>query len=387
MGRKHSRTNKENSLRIIISGGGTGGHIFPAVAIARELKARDAKTDILFVGAHGRMEMEKVPMAGFPIVGLPIRGLQRSLSMKNLAVPLRLAAALFKAVQVVRRYKPDVAVGVGGYASGPTLMACRLLGVPYLIQEQNSYAGVTNRLLAGGAKKICVAFAGMEQYFPAEKLTLTGNPVRPGFENVNSLRVQALAHFGLNPEKPVLLVTGGSLGARTLNLAMASHLEALLQAQIQVIWQTGKNFQKEISALVANLNTQGAVIQPFIDNMALAYAAADVVVARAGALTISELCMAGRAAILVPSPNVAEDHQTKNALALVENQAAVMVADAQAAKTLLPQAIELLSDKARQRQLSERISNLAKPNATAHLADMVLGLVQNQLPAPKTGAE
>lgn len=371
--------------RIIISGGGTGGHIFPAVAIADEVRRRYPQARILFVGAEGKMEMEKVPEAGYAIVGLPIRGIQRSLSAKNLSVPFRLLRSLRMARRLLRDEKPQVAVGVGGYASGPLLLAARMGRVPYLIQEQNSYAGVTNKFLAKRAATVCTAYPEMERQFPGAHIVLTGNPVRAGYEaeRLVGLRTEAQEYFGLDPAKPTLLVTGGSLGARTLNQAIDAGLETLAEAGCQVIWQTGKAYSPraaERAQEVQNLFTtrgDGVALwtSAFISRMDLAYAAADAVVARAGALTISELCLAHKPAILVPSPNVAEDHQTHNARALADRGAARLVPDADAARTLVTTALEVLRDPLLRQDFSQKMATLGRPNAAARIVDELERLI------------
>jgi UDP-N-acetylglucosamine--N-acetylmuramyl-(pentapeptide) pyrophosphoryl-undecaprenol N-acetylglucosamine transferase len=362
--------------KFIISGGGTGGHIYPAIAIADEIKRRDAKHEVLFVGAEGKMEMEKVPKAGYQIVGLPIRGLQRSLSLANLAMPFRLVASLWRARQLLRQFAPHAVVGVGGYASGAVMQAAAWAGIPILIQEQNSYAGLTNKLLAKAARTICVAYPHLERHFPADKLVLCGNPVRGDLQALAGKRAQAQAHFGLDPAKRTLLVLGGSLGARTLNQCFQAGAAQVLAAGHQLIWQTGKGYLAQVQAAVAG--QPGLYISDFIYEMDLAYAAADVVVSRAGALSISELCLAGKAAILVPSPNVAEDHQTKNAQALAgENgqRAALLVRDADAGRELVATALRLLADPAEQAQLARQIQQLAKPQAAQEIVDELFKLL------------
>ena len=319
--------------RIIISGGGTGGHIFPAIAIARALQAIDAGIEILFVGAEGRMEMQKVPEAGYKIIGLPIRGLQRSLTLENLSFPIKVIQSIIKSFRILSDFKPDAVVGVGGYASGPLLYAASVRKIPALLQEQNSYAGLTNKWLAGNVQKICVAQEGMERFFPEDKLVITGNPVRKEIVAAAQAfspekRLEALKFFGLSPEKKTLLAVGGSLGARTINLAILAGIPQLEEAGIQVIWQCGKFYHEEMKArLNAIPQKEGVVLFEFLQQMNLAYAAADVVISRAGALAISELCLVKKPALFVPSPNVAEDHQRKNAEALVVRNAAIMVLD------------------------------------------------------------
>ena len=354
--------------KILISGGGTGGHIFPALSIANALKRR-LDCEIMFVGAENRMEMEKVPAAGYPIKGLPVAGFDRKHIWRNIGVLLKLRKSLGMARQIVKEFKPDIAIGVGGYCSGPTLKAAQKAGVPTLLQEQNSYAGVTNKLLAKKARKICVAYEGMDRFFPAAEIVLTGNPVRRDLTEKAPDRAKARESFGLNPESPTLLVVGGSLGARTLNESMEAGLRKLADKGIQVIWQTGKTFGDR--GQVAAKGLKGIVVTKFITDMASAYAAADLVVSRAGAGSISELELLGKPCVLVPSPNVAEDHQTKNALALSQRGAAVLVTDAEAADKLVDTAIGLLSDKKRLDKMSTEISKLALRDSDEKIADEV----------------
>ena len=354
--------------RVIISGGGTGGHIFPAIAIARALQAADPRTELLFVGARNRMEMQKVPQAGFAIVGLWISGLQGRLTVDNLLFPVKVAGSLWQAHRLVAGFRPDVAVGVGGYASGPLLFAAARRGVPTLIQEQNSYAGLTNKWLSRAARRICVAYEGMEAFFPAEKLVLTGNPVRPDVADVAGKRAEAMRRFDLDPARPVVLSIGGSLGARTLNRAAAETLFRYRDAGYQLIWQTGKSYEETGQRQARPFEEAGVRATAFISEMDLAYAAADVVISRAGALSISELCLVGKPAILVPSPNVAEDHQTKNAQALVDKRAALLVKDAVAEQELFGVVDGLLKDPARRQLLTNNIAALARPNAATDIA-------------------
>jgi UDP-N-acetylglucosamine--N-acetylmuramyl-(pentapeptide) pyrophosphoryl-undecaprenol N-acetylglucosamine transferase len=360
-------------MKIIISGGGTGGHVFPAIAIADAIKKLQPDADILFVGAKGKLEMEKVPKAGYPIEGLWISGFQRSLTLRNLMFPFKLVHSWWRARQIVRRFRPDVAVGVGGYASGPTLNAAGAFGIPTVLQEQNSYPGVTNKILAKKAAKICVAYDGMEKFFPKEKIVLAGNPVRPAvFNDLGNKREEGLAHFGLDKNKQTVFIFGGSLGARTLNEAMAAGTQVLKEnPQVQLLWQCGSFYQEQFSNC-ETAQLPNVKLLPFIDRMDLAYAAADVVIGRAGALSISEMCLVGKPAILVPSPNVAEDHQTKNALALVEKDSALMVKDAAAKDELLWAALEVLKNKELQLRLGKNIKALAKPEAAAEIAKIVL---------------
>ncbi|TGE30001.1 undecaprenyldiphospho-muramoylpentapeptide beta-N-acetylglucosaminyltransferase [Hymenobacter metallicola] len=359
--------------RVIISGGGTGGHIFPAVAIANELRRRQPDAEILFVGANGRMEMTRVPEAGYTIVGLDIAGLQRRLTPQNLLFPVKVFRSVRKAGKLLQEFKPDAVVGVGGYASAPVLLAATSRGIPALIQEQNSYAGLVNKLLSRRVNRICVAYDGMEKFFPADKLVLTGNPVRT--EITNGRRAEALQFFGLFPEKKTLLVIGGSLGARTLNEATAAALPRLREAGIQLLWQTGKLYYPKAAEQAAPFAADKLQALEFVQRMDLAYAAADVVISRAGALSVSELCLTGKPSILVPSPNVAEDHQTKNAMALVNKAAALLVADSEAATQLYDTALSLLHDPARQLELSRNASQLAYPHATETIVDELLALI------------
>jgi UDP-N-acetylglucosamine--N-acetylmuramyl-(pentapeptide) pyrophosphoryl-undecaprenol N-acetylglucosamine transferase len=363
-------------LRIIISGGGTGGHIFPAVAIANALKKLNPATEILFVGANGRMEMEKVPAAGYKIIGLDIQGIQRKSLWKNLLFPIKLLASLNQAGRVIKNFKPDAAVGVGGYASGPLLYAASGKGIPTLIQEQNSYAGITNKWLSKKAKKICVAFDGMDKFFPADKIVKTGNPVRKQSVDTAGKREEALREFKLSPNKKVILVTGGSLGARTLNQSLMAGLDKLIAADVQLIWQTGKVYYAGIMEKLGENYHPNIRIVEFLNRMDLAYAAADIIISRAGAGTIAELCIVGKPVILVPSPNVAEDHQTKNALALVQTNAAVFVTDAEAGVTLVNKALLLLQDKAQQELLGNNIKKLALPNADEVIAQHVIDIIK-----------
>jgi len=364
------------SKRIIISGGGTGGHIFPAIAIANALKKLDPATEILFVGASGRMEMEKVPAAGYKIIGLEIQGIQRKSILKNVMFPVKLMLSVRKAIAIIKDFKPDAAVGVGGYASGPLLYAASLKNVPYLIQEQNSYAGITNKWLGKKAKKICVAFDGMEKFFPFERIIKTGNPIRKDSVNVAGKQMQALELYNLSAFKKTILVIGGSLGARTLNNSIQAGLDELIAADVQVIWQTGKFYFKGIIEKLGEEYHPNIKIVEFLNRMDLAYAAADVIISRAGAGTIAELCVIKKPVILVPSPNVAEDHQTKNALALVQENAAIFVADRDAETKLVDKALELLNDKDLQRKLSDNIGKMAMPEADEVIAKEVFKMIK-----------
>ncbi|MDE7402848.1 MAG: undecaprenyldiphospho-muramoylpentapeptide beta-N-acetylglucosaminyltransferase [Muribaculaceae bacterium] len=361
-----------HKYKILISGGGTGGHIFPALSIANALKRR-LNCEILFVGAEDRMEMEKVPAAGYPIKGLPVAGFDRKRLWRNFGVLLKLNKSLKLARKIVRDFQPDIAIGVGGYCSGPTLKAAQRAGVPTLIQEQNSYAGVTNKLLAEKADKICVAYSGMERFFPADKIVMTGNPVRKDLTERGGEAGPARSRFGLNPDRPTLLVVGGSLGARTLNEALEAGIGKLTEAGVQVIWQTGKNFGDR--GKIAAKGLKGIVVTPFITDMASAYAAADLVVSRAGAGSISELELLGKPAILVPSPNVAEDHQTKNALALSERGAAVLIKDSEAAEKLVNEALKLIADNKKLNEMSANISEMAMRDSDEKIADEILSII------------
>lgn len=374
----------EKTYRIIISGGGTGGHIFPAIAIARALQSIHQNIEILFVGALGRMEMQKVPEAGYPIIGLWISGLQRRITIDNLAFPLKLMSSIVKSFRILADFKPDAVVGVGGYASGPLLYAASMRKIPALLQEQNSFAGLTNKWLANNVQKICVAHEGMEKFFPKEKLVVTGNPVRKEIvtasrEYAASKRIEALEFFGLSPEKKTLLAIGGSLGARTINQAMLEGIPALVQAGIQVIWQCGKLYHEDMQVRLEALSQkEGMVLLEFLQRMDLAYAAADVVVSRAGALSIAELCLVKKPVIFVPSPNVAEDHQRKNAEALVAKDAALMVLDKEASEKMVKMVIALLQDEEKQKDLRENIGQLARPDAAETIAREVLDLCINK---------
>lgn len=364
-------------LRVIISGGGTGGHIFPAVAIANALKKLDPNTEILFVGASGRMEMEKVPAAGYKIIGLEIQGIQRGSIIKNLMFPIKLIGSVRKSLQIIKDFKPDACVGVGGYASGPLLYAAGLKGIPYLIQEQNSYAGITNKWLGKKAEKICVAFDGMEKFFPGADIIKTGNPIRRESVDIAGKQREALENYKLSANKKTILVTGGSLGARTLNISIKAGLAKLIAADVQVIWQTGKVYYKDIVAELGESYHPNVRIMEFVNRMDLAYAAADIIISRAGAGTIAELCVIKKPVILVPSPNVAEDHQTKNALALVQEHAALFVADRDAETNLVDKAIDLLNNKNEQKILSDNIGKLAMPYADEVIAKEVIQITIN----------
>lgn len=372
-------------MKYLISGGGTGGHIFPAVSIANALREADPSCEILFVGALGRMEMERVPQAGYPIVGLPIKGFDRSRPWRNIRVIIDLVRSMIQARKIVRDFGPNVGIGVGGYASGAAMKVAAKMGVPILLQEQNGFAGVTNKLLKDDAKKICVAYEGMERFFPKEKIILTGNPVR---QNLTSgTKEEAIQYFNqefgvhFSAEKKTLLIIGGSLGARTINQSIIAHLNELINSDIQVIWQTGKNYFADCKAALANssstTNNNQIICTDFVSQMPLAYALADLVISRAGASSISELCLLGKPSILVPSPNVAEDHQTHNAMALVNKDAAVLVKDKDAPDTLITVALQLISDNQKLHQLHTHILTLALPDSARIIAAEVMKLAQN----------
>lgn len=380
--------NQPDEPRIIISGGGTGGHIFPAISIANAIRELRPEADILFVGAEGRMEMQRVPDAGYRIIGLPVAGFDRKHLWKNFAVLVKLLRSQLKARKIVKQFRPQVAVGVGGYASGPMLKTAGMMGVPTLIQEQNSYAGVTNKLLAQKARKICVAYEGMEKFFPADKIILTGNPVRQNLLNHSVTPEEARGFFDLDPKKKTILILGGSLGARTLNRTLMDSLSTLRDHRdVQFIWQTGKIYIEQVkealTAFTGEAMRQNSVrplpnlyVTDFIKDMPRAYAAADLVISRAGAGSISEFCLLGKPVILVPSPNVAEDHQTKNALALVNKDAALYVKDAEAGQKLLPTALQTIADAPRLASLSTNISKLALPDSARIIAQEVLKLIE-----------
>lgn len=358
--------------RVLISGGGTGGHIFPAIAIADTIKQMDDRAEFLFVGAETRMEMKKVPEAGYKIEGLNIAGFQRDNMLKNLGLPFKIIGSLLKARKLIKQFKPDVAVGVGGYASGPTMWMAARMGVPVLIQEQNSFAGVTNKLMAEKAQTFCVAYDGMERFFPAGKIVKTGNPVRTNIAYRNVTRQQAIEHFGLDADKKTILVIGGSLGARTINNSIKGSLDQLQQSGHQVLWQTGSFYFNNMNEAAAEYPC--VHVNEFIKRMDLAYEVADVIVSRAGAISISELCLIGKPVILVPSPNVAEDHQTKNAMALVDKKAALMVSDIDAPDALVTKTLELINNDALQASLSDHIAQLGIPDAAERIAKEVLKL-------------
>ncbi len=364
-----------SETRIIISGGGTGGHVFPAIAIADALKSTSPEVKILFVGAEGRMETEKVPAAGYEIKTLWISGLQRKFTFRNMMFPVKLIHSTMKARKIIKDFNPHVVVGVGGYASGPTVKAAADMKIPTLIQEQNSYPGITNKMLAKKAKKICVAYPEMEKFFPKSKIIITGNPVRRDIIFNDYTRTEAFDFFDLSPAKPVILIVGGSLGARTINTSIHSSLKELADAGLQVLWQTGKSYSETAQAAILPFEKDGIRQFDFITRMDMAYAAADIVVSRAGALAVSELCITGKPSILIPSPNVAEDHQTKNAMALVRRNAAELIKDAEAETKLGKTIIALALNPTRKTELSNNISLLAKPDAAKDIANIIIELI------------
>lgn len=361
--------------KFIISGGGTGGHIFPAISIANALKKHLPDADILFVGALGRMEMERVPAAGYAIEGLPVSGFDRKNMLRNVKVMWNLLRSLVLARRIIRQFNPDVAIGVGGYASAPILRAAAAAGVPTVIQEQNSYAGVTNKLLAKKARRICVAYEGMERFFPKDKIILTGNPVRQDLFSIAPKTKEAYGFFNFNPAKKTILVVGGSLGARTVNESIISGLEKLASADVQVIWQTGKFYIENARKAAKPFASSNLLVTDFVARMDLAYSIADLVVSRAGASSISELCLLAKPVILVPSPNVAEDHQTQNALALVRKDAAVMIKDVEANEQLVDRALELIGNEAELQKLSDNILKLAEKDSADRIAAEILKLI------------
>lgn len=364
------------TYRLIISGGGTGGHIYPAIAIAQAWEEQHPGSDILFVGAEGKMEMQKVPEAGFRIVGLPIAGLQRSLSLKNLSFPIKLLKSLYKAKEIVSTFAPDIVVGVGGYASGPLLFAAQQRGIPTLLQEQNSYAGLTNKLLAKKANAICVAYPGMEKFFPKDRLHYTGNPVRQDILDLADKKEKGLEHFGLNPSLPTLLILGGSLGARTINRAVEASMQRFEAEGYQVLWQTGRYYHQEMKKAVQDSGLQAIYPHEFIREMDLAYAVADMVVSRAGALSVSELSLVGKPVIFIPSPNVAEDHQTKNAQTYVSQDAAWLLRDEDAVEALPALVAKLMADTATRSSLGENIKKLAKKESAKEITHILESLIK-----------
>ena len=354
--------------RFIISGGGTGGHIFPAIAIADELKRRLPDAEILFVGAKDRMEMQKVPQAGYPIEGLWISGLQRKLSWQNLLFPLKFISSLLKSRSIIKRFKPNAVIGTGGFASGAVVKVAGQMGIPTFIQEQNSYAGITNKMLAKNAHKICVAYDAMEQFFPKEKIVKTGNPIRDGLPNIAEYRSEGLSYFHLDSQRKTLLVLGGSLGARRINQLIEQQLPLFEQLGVQVLWQCGKLYYEEYK----KYNSEQVRVLAFIDRMELAYAAADVIISRAGASSVSELCVVGKPVIFIPSPNVAEDHQTKNARAIADKQAAILLRESELNEQFANTFSKLIADEAQQEALSAHIKALAQPNATKDIVNLIL---------------
>lgn len=354
--------------RFIISGGGTGGHIFPAIAIADELKRQLPDAEILFVGAKDRMEMQKVPQAGYPIEGLWISGLQRKLSWQNLLFPLKFISSLLKSRSIIKRFKPDAVIGTGGFASGAVVKVAGQMGIPTFIQEQNSYAGITNKMLAKNAHKICVAYDAMEQFFPKEKIVKTGNPIRDGLLNIGEYRSEGLSYFHLDSQRKTLLVLGGSLGARRINQLIEQQLPLFEQLGVQVLWQCGKLYYEEYK----KYNSEQVRVLAFIDRMELAYAAADVIISRAGASSVSELCVVGKPVIFIPSPNVAEDHQTKNARAIADKQAAILLRESELNEQFANTFSKLIADEAQQEALSAHIKALAQPNATKDIVNLIL---------------
>lgn len=375
--KKGSMTEKNEHIRIIVSGGGTGGHVFPAIAIADALKSSSPGMDILFVGAENRLEMDKVPLAGYRIIGLPVEGFRRKLSLKNVMVLFNLLRSLAKSRGIISDFKPHAVIGVGGYASGPVLRVAARRGIPTLIQEQNSYAGITNKLLAGRARKICVAYSGMDRFFPAEKIILTGNPVREEIRRINNpkKRDEGLRFFELRKDVQTILILGGSLGARTINQSILSGIPDLKEKKVQILWQCGMYYLNEVKNALGDMESPWISLHAFIEKMDLAYAAADIVVARAGAITISELCYTGKPVILVPSPNVAEDHQTKNAMALVNVSAGIHIPDNLAVEQLVPAVMNLLNDRDKMEELSENISALAMEDPAARIAGEIISMI------------
>ena len=363
------------NLKFILSGGGTGGHIYPAIAIANELKLRFPDAEILFVGANDKMEMQKIPQAGYKIEGLWIAGLHRKLTLQNLMFPLKLASSLTKARKIIKDFKPDVVIGTGGFASGPLLQIANSLNIPTLIQEQNSYPGITNKLLSKKANAICVAYENLERFFPASKIVLTGNPVRQDLLEIDSKRKEAINHFNLDTNKKTLLVLGGSLGARRVNRLIEKEIYNIVSKNIQIIWQCGKLYYHDY-----NHFTDGKIVQvvSFIDRMDLVYAAADFVISRAGASSVSELCLVGKPVIFIPSPNVAEDHQTKNAKAIVDKNGAILIKESELDATFEPIFANLIFDQNLQKELSENIKKLARPNATKDIVEQIVKLVESR---------
>lgn len=364
------------SPRVIISGGGTGGHIFPAIAIANAIKAKYPDADILFVGAQGRMEMEKVPAAGYPIEGLWISGFQRSLSLKNLMFPFKLLRSLQHAKSIVKKHNPDIVIGTGGYASGPILRVATRLKIPTLIQEQNSYAGITNKILGKAVHKVCVAFEGMEKFFPASKIVITGNPVRKKVVDIAGKKVVAQQHFQLDPTKKTILIIGGSLGAKSINDALLPHIELISRSDVQLIWQTGKVSFETVHAAAKDFEQKGIKVHQFITEMDLAYAAADLVISRAGAIAVTEICLTKKPSILVPLPSAAEDHQTKNAIALTQHDASILVKNNEVKDVLVDKALALVSNDNELEKLTQNITPFGIPDSAKKIAEEALKLIR-----------
>lgn len=356
------------TYKFILSGGGTGGHIYPAIAIANELKSRFPDADILFVGAKDKMEMQKVPQAGYPIQGLWIAGLQRRLTFDNALFPVKLLSSLLKSWQIIKQFKPDVVIGTGGFASGPLLQMANSAGIPTVIQEQNSYPGITNKLLSKKANAICVAYEKLERFFPKEKIVLTGNPVRQDLIEVQSKRAEGLAHYNLDPNKKTILILGGSLGARRINQLIEKELEFFASQNVQLLWQCGKFYLDEYQ----KFNSENVQVMAFIERMDLVYAAADVVISRAGASSVSELCIVGKPVIFIPSPNVSEDHQTKNAKSLADKNGAILIRESELDSNFESTFSDLITDEKKQNELSQNINNLALPNATKAIVEEIL---------------
>lgn len=369
---------QKQNLRVIISGGGTGGHIFPAISIANALKQKDSNTEILFVGAEGKMEMEKVPAAGYKIIGLPVRGFQRKLTFQNVSFFYKLLVSIVKARKIIKSFKPDIVVGVGGFASGPILRAATRMNIPTLIQEQNSYAGVTNKILGNKVNKVCVAYENMERFFPKEKIVFTGNPVRQDLiDTTGKKHEEALLHFGLQGNKKTILVIGGSLGAKTINNSIEAGLSKIADNKLQLIWQTGKDYFYRAKESASKYNSDEIKVADFISRMDLAYSIADVVISRAGASTISELCIVKKPSILVPSPNVAEDHQTKNAMALFKNDAAMMITDVEAPEKLVDEVIKLLKDEFLINVYRDNCGKMAVTNSAEKIANEIISIIES----------
>lgn len=358
--------------KFILSGGGTGGHIYPAIAIADELKKRYPDAEFLFVGANDRMEMQRVPQAGYSIKGLQIAGIQRKLSLKNLLLPFKLLKSLYQARQIIQKFQPDAVIGTGGYASAPTLKAAQWLKIPYFIQEQNSFAGITNKWVSKKANKIFVAYQNMEKFFPKAKIQITGNPIREGLTTIQDKNKNAFESFSLNENKFTLLVLGGSLGAKSINQLISSNLSFFQENEVQILWQCGKFYYDEYK----EKQTEMVQVRPFIENMNDAYAVADVIISRAGASSVSELCVVGKPVIFVPSPNVAEDHQTKNAQAIADEKAAILIKETELKDNFQKIFLEIFNDKEKRKILSENIKALAKPNATKQIVDEIIKIIK-----------